>query len=311
MAILRVPKDFCTIQEAVNAASPGDVILVDEGTYPEQVIVNKNNICLVARCRNAVLDGNCLLDCGFILDNVTGVQVKDFIIKDYDLAGVFLNGGQANRIIHNNITRNDLAGILLNRSNRNMIARNLIGQNQFGILGTDVNSNWLVRNRVNKNCQSGIVLGYGTMGSNDNGLINNNAEGNEGIGLLVLGINNLLLQNEASQNDVGILVLDDHNVLQSNIVKRNKCGAILAVNADNLYFANNLISNNCGTGIELVNNQFDIIEENKIVLNKDSGIKGSVDSVNNTIIRNWIRLNTPCNIDLMNPDNNVINYRLF
>ncbi|AQS58763.1 right-handed parallel beta-helix repeat-containing protein [Desulforamulus ferrireducens] len=311
MAVLRVPKGYCTIQEAVNAARPGDVILVDEGTYPEQVIIDKNNICLVARCRNAVLDGNCLWDFGFILNNVVGVEIKDFTIKNYDLAGIFLLGGQANRIINNNIKKNDLAGIVLSGSNRNLISRNTIRENKFGILGLDIDQNWLVKNRVYKNCQSGIVLGLGNSGCNDNALINNSSVGNASIGILALGCNNLLLQNQVLQNELGILAVDDHNVLQGNIVKRNNCDAVLAVNADNLYIANNLISNNCGTGIQLVNNEFDIIEENKIVLNKDSGIKGSVDSINNIIIRNWIQLNTPCNIDLMNPDNNVINYRLF
>src|SRR5690349_21616061 len=33
--------DYSTIQAAVNAANPGDVIQVDAGTYPESVTINK------------------------------------------------------------------------------------------------------------------------------------------------------------------------------------------------------------------------------------------------------------------------------
>src|ERR1700741_4019218 len=33
---------YATIQSAVNAASPGDVIKVCAGTYPEQVVISKS-----------------------------------------------------------------------------------------------------------------------------------------------------------------------------------------------------------------------------------------------------------------------------
>lgn len=38
---IRVPDDYPTIQEAINAASPGDTIQVAAGTYYERVTVNK------------------------------------------------------------------------------------------------------------------------------------------------------------------------------------------------------------------------------------------------------------------------------
>ncbi len=43
--------DFTSIQDAINAASTGEVVLVYPGTYNEQVTVNKSNISLVGQDR--------------------------------------------------------------------------------------------------------------------------------------------------------------------------------------------------------------------------------------------------------------------
>jgi nitrous oxidase accessory protein NosD len=37
-----VPRDFPTIQVAVNAAAPGDTITVGGGTYTEEVVIDKD-----------------------------------------------------------------------------------------------------------------------------------------------------------------------------------------------------------------------------------------------------------------------------
>ena len=40
--VLVVPRDFSTIQAAVDAASPGDTVNVSPGTFTEQVVINKD-----------------------------------------------------------------------------------------------------------------------------------------------------------------------------------------------------------------------------------------------------------------------------
>jgi hypothetical protein len=55
--VIRVPQDVPTIQAAVDATAPGDVVLVDRGTYPGGVVVpaSKPRITIRGVDRNAVV----------------------------------------------------------------------------------------------------------------------------------------------------------------------------------------------------------------------------------------------------------------
>ena len=78
-AILKVPEQYSTIQAAVNAAAPGDLVSIGpsnnpDGTYHESVRVKTANITIRGRDRNKViLDGHYNLDDGFevLADNVS------------------------------------------------------------------------------------------------------------------------------------------------------------------------------------------------------------------------------------------------
>jgi pectin methylesterase-like acyl-CoA thioesterase len=49
------PADFSTIQSAVDAAQPGDTVLIQSGTYRETVLIyNKNDLTLQGTHRDTV-----------------------------------------------------------------------------------------------------------------------------------------------------------------------------------------------------------------------------------------------------------------
>ena len=77
---LNVPADFPTIQEAVDAAAPGALILIAEGTYQEAVQVETDDLTIRGLDRNkVVLDGNFELDNGIRVLGAKGVAVENMI----------------------------------------------------------------------------------------------------------------------------------------------------------------------------------------------------------------------------------------
>lgn len=88
----RVPEDFGTIQEAVDAAEPGDLVLIAPGTYEEAVDVTTEDLTIRGLDRNEVI-----LDGGFELENgirvlADGVAVENMTAQNYTTNGFFWTG---------------------------------------------------------------------------------------------------------------------------------------------------------------------------------------------------------------------------
>lgn len=87
---LRVPDDFETIQAAVDAAEPGDLILVSEGVYEEAVDVTTDDITIRGLDRNEViLDGGFELENGIRVLDADGVVVENMTARNYKVNGFF------------------------------------------------------------------------------------------------------------------------------------------------------------------------------------------------------------------------------
>ncbi len=89
---LRVPEDHASIQEAVDAAQPGDLVLIAPGTYAEAVDVETENLTIRGLDRNEVV-----LDGGFELENgirvlADGVAVENMTARNYTTNGFFWTG---------------------------------------------------------------------------------------------------------------------------------------------------------------------------------------------------------------------------
>lgn len=90
--VRRVPKDYPSIQSAVDGANPGDLILVDKGVYNEQVFVTTPGITLRGVDRNAViLDGKFEYGNG-VMVGADGVAIENMTARNYTLNGFYWTG---------------------------------------------------------------------------------------------------------------------------------------------------------------------------------------------------------------------------
>lgn len=92
LATRRVPHDYPTIQSAVDAAAPGDLVLVDRGIYREEVLVTTPSLVIRGVDRNdVVIDGEFVRGNG-ILVLADAVAVENMTARNHLTNGFFWTG---------------------------------------------------------------------------------------------------------------------------------------------------------------------------------------------------------------------------
>jgi parallel beta-helix repeat protein len=166
-----VPDNFTSIQEAINSASDGDTVFVRNGTYYENVVVNKQIRLLGENSAETIVNANAI---GTVLNIVTSnVNLSGFTVRNSGSispdSGILLQGAANCRIFGNRIVENGGDGVFLIDSSNNVISENeVVGNDVDGISVSGSVNNTISDNNVTGNGWSGIGLfGY----SSDNNVI--------------------------------------------------------------------------------------------------------------------------------------------
>ena len=200
------------IQHAINNATAGENICVKDGTYNENVIVNKR---LTIRSENG--------SDSTIVNAASASHVFEITADYVNISGFTATG--ANRkagiylhyVKHCNISDNNASdnyyGIYLYYSDENTLTRNSASKNWFGIYLHDSGENTLKNNIASEN-ENGISL----YDSDNNLLTNNIANSNNGCGIsLWYSDKNTLMNNTVSENDWGIYLTSSYgNTIYNN-----------------------------------------------------------------------------------------------
>lgn len=267
--------NYLTIQEAVDAANPGDTVYVYNGTYVENVVIN-NTINLTGENRDGtVIDGD---GWGDVLSiHSDWVNVSGFTINNsgsdpgwssYE-AGVKLEGA-CNCSITNNVISHNHHGILLNYSLGNYLALNNVTSNlPYGIYLYCSDENNIMDNII-LDSADGISLS----GSNRNILRENDVTSNLGIGIAIGdSVENRIEDNNVSHNIDGIAIsqCSQHNITCNEVFYNEGRGISLWCSSGN-NIIDNIASNN-GEGIDLTSSDRVNITGNTVSLSENSGIK--------------------------------------
>jgi parallel beta-helix repeat protein len=207
--------DFRTIQEAVNAASAGDTILVRRGAYNGSVIVNKSISILGEDSASTIVDsgrngsvfrvtgggvrisnftvqnsGSTDYESGIRLEPSVGNVISHNIILNTTV-GISLFSSSNNTIVHNSISSSGLHAIYVDSSANNMISNNMISGRSYGIsLYSSSNSS------VSYNVLSqGIYVGINLYSSKENVVVANTVLMNSIPGLAFYSSNNTFYHN--------------------------------------------------------------------------------------------------------------------
>ncbi|TET89666.1 MAG: hypothetical protein E3J35_09215, partial [Methanomassiliicoccales archaeon] len=279
------PGNYTTIQGAIDAAFPGDVIFIYNGTYFENIQVYKS-LSLVGETRdNTTIDGSGIEDAVHISAdwvNITGFTITGGTGSSGIRSGIEFDSVENSTASGNNVTDNDY-GITIDSSTNIVIVGNIMFENGISIWGDSVEQ-WSTHvidttNTVNrkpvyywKNVNGGtiphgagqVILANCTdVTVQDQDLSN----GTEGLGLSFSSYNTIV-NNTASYNErYGIFLQSSHhNTVSNNRLSHNAAGLYLW-HSDYNVIAHNLNISYGLWGIYIADSSFNQIYHNNFVEN--------------------------------------------
>lgn len=256
---INVPADYPTIQQAIANATAGDEIFVANGTYNEQIVVNKS--ITLTGIGLPEIDGQGTTTKNTVILNSTEVVLNGFLITN---GGLVASGIEivSNDVEVNNctVTNNRGTGIKINNVNgaiiRDSIVRDNVGSSSLGISISTSTNCLLQNNTLDNNNVYNLELD-----ASSHNTIQNNTFRSAGWNSVVLSSGsefNIFSWNLIEENDDGhgVLIADsDNNVFRSNTIRNNSLlydysyTGFFADTVSNLTFTDNLLSGNNNYGI--------------------------------------------------------------
>ena len=256
--------NYTNIQDAINDSIEGDTVYVYNGTYYENLIINKS-IDLIGKDRETTkivekdygnvitLIANWVNVSGFTISNgCNGIKIESSSnnniinnnISTGNWIGIKIESSSNNRITNNTISSNNYWGVLLESSNNNIIENNLITNHRddsddTGLVLRSSSNNTIIKNEIIDN-DYGISLGKE---SNDNRLIDNNIVLNDWSFYISYSKNNIVMNNNISETWKGLdLYRSSQNfVVNNNIYTNGHWTIFLEKSSNNTIFHNNII----------------------------------------------------------------------
>lgn len=167
-----IPDDYSTIQEAINAANNGDTIFIREGTYFENITINKPIFLKGVNPDLAIITGQLKITTGNVeVDSITidgstwyqhvfWISGVDVLVDMHEMSAVTIRncvfkgwtcaayvGGRENKITNNTFSNVDIA--IEVKGSGNIISYNDINANHgVSVSGQHLSNNLIFRNEI-------------------------------------------------------------------------------------------------------------------------------------------------------------------
>jgi parallel beta-helix repeat protein len=318
-----VPDDYPTIQEAINNASEGDTIFVTNGTYHENVVVNKTILLIGENKENTIIDGSGVEK--VIELAVDGILISNFTISNGEV-GIHITDSHRH-IIRNNIICRNVRGATGTYYTYTTYEDNIVRENEYGLdfghLGGPSSSrNLAIGNQIYDN-----FVGIYVSASEGNNTIKNNMIYENSIGIVLDNTrNNNVVSNTFINNTRdgevmhGIYLRNSaQNNIEGNIFIFNNVGVFMDRGCSNMIQRNNFTSNSYGVyltfneSLTYIGWSFDNQIAQNYFLNNTYGIYSNIGSAtfidsqfNTTIIGNEISNNVNGIFLYLSPVNKIL-----
>jgi len=290
-----VPDDYPTIQEAINKANNGDTVYVRQGTYFENIVVNKT-ISLVGENKSmTVINGN---KTGTTISvKALNATIEEFTITNGTNGGLVISDA-GGIIVRNNVIINNLgpkypsyfsgAGMVVHNSINCLVSRNLVKFNDKTAIKIGSSHKIIIDNNTIQNNGEGISIS----GSTNCKLRQNTIIGdNSNFGVSGWGLSSYIHDIDPSNtiNGKPIFYLVDKHDLQMEPLTFPEVGYLALINSTNVTVKNFVFEDNY-QGLLLISTNNTTIE-NVIMVNNTLGIhsfySGGNKIINCIVSWNW------------------------
>lgn len=136
--VIIVPDDYSTIQQAIDASSPGDTIIVRRGIYFENIdITNKHDIVIKAvdGAENTIVIAKLGTDPVFKIENSSDITISGFTIAkalSYKAGGILVVGSRNVKLVGNMIV-DSMVGVWIDYSSNVLVENITTARNSYGV----------------------------------------------------------------------------------------------------------------------------------------------------------------------------------